>query len=325
MPRALIFGSGQIGQACAAALAPAGWQVETVNRNSVVDGVKFDRHDSVALAAVLGAGAGLVIDTIGYDRADADLLVPLASGIGQLITISSVSVYADAAGRSLDEARAGGFPEFDAAISETQATVPPGDDSYSTRKVAMEQRLLDGMACPVAVLRPCAIYGLNSRHPREWWFVKRILDGRSSVPLAYRGESRFHNTSATSIGALAALLAPSKRTGIFNIADPTAPSVAEIGGIVAGIMGRSPTFALWDGPPKHHVGQSPWCVPRPFVIACEAAKAAGYLPTADYAETVAPTIAWLVATAGQGDWRPRFPVMAGYDFDPFDYASEDAA
>ena len=56
----------------------------------------------------------------------------------------------------------------------------------------MEQHLLDESAALVTVLRPCAIHGLGSRHPREWWFVKRILDRRPDHTSGVWGTSRFH-------------------------------------------------------------------------------------------------------------------------------------
>ena len=54
----------------------------------------------------------------------------------------------------------------------------------------------------MTVLRPGAIHGVGSRHPREWWFVKRILDGRRAVPLAWDGQSRFHASATSNIAEL---------------------------------------------------------------------------------------------------------------------------
>ena len=108
----------------------------------------------------------------------------LQTDVGTLIVISSASVYRDAEGRSLDEAASGGFPDLPVPIGEDQPTVSPGPQTYSTRKAALEQALLENSRRPVTILRPCAIHGEGSRHPREWWFVKRILDGRREVPLA---------------------------------------------------------------------------------------------------------------------------------------------
>ena len=325
MPQALILGAGQIGRACDDALRVADWHTTMLDRRSVIGGVSFDRRSAAAVAAAVGNGADLVVDTIGFGRTDAALLVPFAASIGHLVTISSASVYADAAGRSLDEARINGFPEFDGPIMETTATVAPGDETYSTRKVAMEQHLRIRMTCPVAVLRPCAIHGVGSRHPREWWFVKRLLDGRCDVPLAHYGQSRFHTTAASAIGRLVTVLAAQRTSGIFNIADADAPTVAEIGATIAARMARPLTIKPLAGAPHRHVGQTPWSVPRLYIIDGSAALAAGYLHQGDYAPQVAPMIDWLVTSAGTGDWRARFPVLASYGFDLFDYAAEDAA
>jgi hypothetical protein len=32
----------------------------------------------------------------------------------------------------------------------------------------------------------------KNEQPREWWFVRCILDGQPAIPLAYEGRSRFH-------------------------------------------------------------------------------------------------------------------------------------
>ena len=73
-----------------------------------------------------------------------------------------------------------------------QPTVEAGPATYSTRKVALERTLVVGARAPIAVLRPADIHGAGSRSPREWFFVKRFLDGRRAVPLAWRGANRFH-------------------------------------------------------------------------------------------------------------------------------------
>ena len=53
-------------------------------------------------------------------------------------------MYADDQGRTLDEAEGvDDFPELPVPIPETQATVEPGDGTYSTKKVALERILLD--------------------------------------------------------------------------------------------------------------------------------------------------------------------------------------
>ncbi|MGD0205854.1 MAG: hypothetical protein ABSB57_05410, partial [Dehalococcoidia bacterium] len=77
-------------------------------------------------------------------------------------------VYADYQGRTLDEARERGFPVFPVPIPESQPRTAPGDATYSTRKVAMEDVLLEGARVPLTILRPFAVHGSGCRAPRDW-------------------------------------------------------------------------------------------------------------------------------------------------------------
>jgi nucleoside-diphosphate-sugar epimerase len=225
MPRhAFIIGrTGQIGRKIAEALLVHGWSVTLSHRGGhpepadlLLKGAKFaalDRNENDALRHALRGGADAVIDTIAYTPEHADQLVELSSDAGALAVISSASVYQDYNGRTLDEAGEGGFPDFPEPIRETQATVPPGPQTYSTLKAAVEERLLEGSKAPVTIFRPCAIYGTHSLHPREYWFVKRMQDQRPVIPLAFRGKSRFHTSAVESIAALTRLCMDSRERG----------------------------------------------------------------------------------------------------------------
>jgi nucleoside-diphosphate-sugar epimerase len=251
-------------------------------------------------------------------------LITVQGSVGSFVVISSASVYRDSLGRTLDEALQNGFPELPDPILETHPTVDPGPTTYSTRKIALERHLLDEAAAPVTILRPCAIHGLGSRHPREWWFVKRILDRRRAIPLAYRGTSRFHTSSVANIAALTRVAVETPGLRVLNIADPSAPSVADIAAFIAQHLdygGRIVEVGEQSYPPS--VGRTPWSVPRPFVVDCRAALDLGYSPATTYADAVKSVCDWLVATAGNGDWKERFPTLARYPRDLFDYASED--
>jgi nucleoside-diphosphate-sugar epimerase len=210
-------------------------------------------------------------------------------------------------------------------IPETHPTVSPGSETYSTRKVALENELLDHTRCSVTVLRPCAISGPGSQHPREWWFVKRILDGRRLIPLAYRGASRFHTSSVDNIAELVRLASEKAGSRILNAADPVAPTVKDIGVLVAKRLGQDCEFVeVPDTGYPPAVGQTPWSVPRPFVLDIRAALDLGYKPVTTYAESVAATCDWLSAASTMGDWRKLFPILASYPRDLFDYAAEDS-
>lgn len=240
--------------------------------------------------------------------------------------ISTSGVYRDVDGRSLDNAARDGFPRLPEAIPETQPTVDPGPETYASRKVSIERRMLDGAQRPVTILRPGAIYGPHSRHPREWWFVKRILDGRIRIPLAYGGNSRFHPAA---VGELARLVHGAVRwpgTRILNAADAKAPTALEIGSAICSHLSFRGTLVPIDAGDDRgnaHVGWSPWSVARPFVLSTSAAAELGHAPTSVYGTQVGPVID-LLARQPPRCWKEAFPILASYPRDLFDYAAEDA-
>ena len=336
MPRHafILGGTGQIGLAVGAALIAAGWRITIAHRGRrpVPQGlakcgaqiVTLDRDTPGALAEALTDGADALIDVTAFGHQHARQLLEVQRGIGALVVVSSASVYRDAAGRTLDEATQNGFPHFPEPITEAQPTVKPGDATYSTRKVALEQVLMDEATVPVIVLRPGAIHGPGSIHPREWWVVKRILDGRKAIPLARGGGDRFHTTCTLNIAAAtrAALETPSSR--ILNIADPTALNVTEItAAIAAHLCYDGEIVKLAHGATPAHVGRTPWSTPRPIVLDTAAALAMGYAPVTTYAAAVGATCDDLVARSEGKDWRTVFPALAAYPFAQFDYEAED--
>jgi nucleoside-diphosphate-sugar epimerase len=335
MPRHafILGGTGQIGRAVAGELVQRGWRVTVAHRGTRplptglsergVEVVFLDREKPGQLAEAVRSGADALIDTVAFGLDHARQLIEVQDSVGTFVVISSSSVYRDALGKTLDEARQNGFPDLPLPIPETQPTVDPGAATYSTRKVAVERALLDHATTPVTVLRPGAIHGPGSQLPREWWFVKRILDGRDVIPLAYRGTSRFHTTSVANIAALTRVVIEAPASRILNIADPSAPSVANIAAVISQHMGYTGHIVEVPGedyPPV--LGRTPWSVPRPFVLDTKAAEGLGYAPATTYAEAVKLTCDWLVKTVSDGDWRERFPGIARSP-ELFDYSTED--
>jgi len=324
----IIGGSGQIGDASARALLADGWRVRCAQRHvgdlapelieSGAEAIEIDRRDPGAIALAARGGVDALIDTIAFDEADAGQLLALQADVGAFVVISSASVYCDARGRTLDEAAENGCPDLPVPIPEDHLTVAAGPQTYSTRKVALEQALLQDATRPVTILRPGAIHGPASRHPREWWFVKRILDGRRTAPLAYKGESRFHTSATLNIAELIRTVLRAPATQVLNAADPQALSVTAIGETIAAIYGYELRLVAFDGPPVGQVGENPWCVPRPLVVDMARAEALGYRPLARYQDAVASACRSAEAAArAEVAFPPYLTAM-------FDYAAEDA-
>lgn len=329
MQRAFILGgTGQIGHAVANRLLAEGWHVTLGSRSpSVPTGsqenlrhVEVDRNKDGAIARALGDGADLLLDCIAFDSSDAKQLIEVQHNVGKICAISSASVYRDDAGLTLDEARVNGFPELPVPITTAQPTIDPGDATYSTRKVAMEHTLLDHCRVPVSILRACAIYGPHCSHAREWYFVKRLLDGRRKIPVAYEGKSQFQTSSAESVAAAVFAFASKPTARIMNVADPIAPTVAEIGNAIMLAMGISAEIiGLPDRGYPPRAGITPWSIPKPFVVA----PSEDYESAGSYEELVAPSVRWLIEATRDRPWKEVLPALAAYPFDLFDYEADD--
>ncbi len=331
MPTALVLGgNGQIGVPTALALAADGWHVRVLHRgtrplapdlaDAGVREVRGDHTDVADLTRALGGGADLLVDCIGYDATDAQRVATCAADVGSAVVISSAAVYADDHGRSLGSDDP---PRFPVPVLETQPTVPGSAPGYAGGKVRYENAWL-ATGRPVTVLRPGAIHGRYARNPREWYVLKRILDGRRDVVLAHGGTSRFQTTAARTIAELVRLAAAHPGTRVLNAADPQAPTVAEIVAAVAADRGAVLTVHPLAGPPRGDLGLNPWAVPHPMVLdMTAAARELGYRPVCRYAEALTEYLDWLEQVAA-GDWRAELTELPTGEVDLFDYRGEDA-
>jgi nucleoside-diphosphate-sugar epimerase len=326
MPRAvLIGGTGMIGRAAARSLATDGWEVVAVSRSGAVpeglaelgvEAATADREDAPQLRSALGAGADVVVDTVAFTREHGEQLNGLDGLVGSVVVISSASVYADDDGNALDGSEEGGFPLLPEPIPETQRTAEPGDATYSTLKAELEGTLLDG-PLPATLVRACAIHGPGAKMPRELFFVKRALDARRKVALAWNGESRFHTTSVANLAELIRLAAAQPGSRAFNCGDPDPPTTLQICEAVGRALDHEFEPVLLPG----DAFANPWAVPRPFVVSMDAAeRELGYRPVTTYPEAVRETSAWVAAELEGGrTWDGTY--LEGM----LDYAAEDEA
>lgn len=321
MRRALVFGgSGQTGRAMALALLADGWDVDATSRAPALPpAIAAAGHVPRASTRALTIRAGhydAVIDTLAFTAEDAADLLEARGACGQLVVLSTASVYADSAGNGFETG--GGFPAYPDPIAEGQPTVSPGP-GYSAGKAAMEQSLAGS---DTLILRPGAVHGVGARHPREWWVLKRLMDGRSRIPLEHGGASLFHTTSAKGMAGFTAHCLARQIAGTFNVADHDAPTATDIVRSIARSTGHALGIVPLPGGDFGTVGHSPWSVPRPLHLSLARALATGWDGGPGHAASMPAFCAWMATH--RNAWQTAFPVFAAYGHDPFDYAAEDA-
>lgn len=334
----LVGGSGQVGSAAARALLAAGVEVTIAHRGTrplpadLVGHVReltLDRADADALTEA-ARGRDLVLDCMAFGPADAEPYAPLVGELGSLVVISTASVYLGTNGTWMDAATGDDdFPRLPVPVTEDHPIVTAEVEGYSPQKSALERALLAVDGLPVTILRPGAIHGPDSPALREWYFIKRALDGRTRVPLIDRGESRFATSATVVIAELVRLAGEHPGRRVLNAVDEPAATVLQIGQAVFAHLGHSAEFDLLPrgaGGPESHVGQTPWSVPVPVELSMAAAREQlGYEPLGSHRATIGPAIEWMLEALAEADWRERFPGLARYGAEGwFDYAAEDA-
>jgi nucleoside-diphosphate-sugar epimerase len=317
----LLGGSGQTGRALIPRLHRRGWEIVVASRGerevpAGVEHVTVDRGVEGALEDAVGDGADVLVDFAAFEPEHAEQLLALRDRIGSLVVLSSAAVYFPE-----DEAD---FARLPVPIAERTETVPPGPGGYATKKRAIELALLEQDALPATLIRAGAIHGPWSTWAREWYFVKRVLDGRRAIVLAYRGASRFHPISVHNLAELIWLAAERPGRRVLNAGDPEPPTVVEIARAVAANLEHDWAEVLIDEP-VGNVGETVWSTPHPVVLdMTDAEFELGYRPVTTYEQALPETLAWLVEATRGREWREVLPTTAKIMESSFDYASEDA-
>lgn len=191
----------------------------------------------------------------------------------------------------------------------------------------MEDVLLgDAVTLPVTILRPGAVYGVGSVHPREYWFIKRALDQRPVQLLNWGGLSLFSMSNSRNIAELVRLAANSPRRRVLNAVDDDPLTTGQIASITNTYLDHHPVEYLLD---RHStLGETPWSVPatKPLIGSTTAAeKELGYRSVATYADSLPEMVERIVETIGDDDWANAYPMfLRANGREAFDYKAEDS-
>jgi nucleoside-diphosphate-sugar epimerase len=333
--KATILGvNGLTGRAMAEAFTAAGWTVTGTGRGpsrlptGLSERVEFrtsDRTDPVALASLLDKEQpDVVVDCVCYTAEHARALVAARGSVGSAVVLSSKAVYVDEAGRHSNSDEP---PRFGRPVSERDAVLQPdwsgeyaSRAGYGSNKVAAEI-VLQEAALPVSILRPSRIHGAGASPSREWFVVRRLLDGRSTVPLAHGGATGNHPTAASTLADLALVCAMAPGARLLNVADAGMPTAFEVVRGIAEAMGVAATVVGMADDAPQELGASPWRTWPPFFLDTSSAAGLGWhAPT--YATAVRAAVDDLLSrSAAERSQLDRDPYFEG----AFDYALDDAA
>lgn len=334
--RALIIGgSGQIGRASAISLRDAGYDVTISHRSESVElpglegvaALSFDREDTERLKKA-AVGVDVIVDTVAYTPAHAQQLGQVAADSASLIVISTGSVYLGSNGTHFgrfDETS--GPPVFPVPLTETSATITVDDGTYGATKAAMERALLEDPGVRASILRPGAVHGPYSPKLREWYFIRRVLDGRSAFVLPRSGRAQFSTSSTANIAALVLACARTPGSRVLNAVDDEQTTLEQKARTVLEVLGHTAEIFTFDGPPTDDLPPDPWDTPFPFVNSMDAARdQVGYTAPLTYAEAVAVDVDWLMGALADRHWTELFPsVVQRYGVEGwFPYAAEDS-
>jgi nucleoside-diphosphate-sugar epimerase len=323
----VIGGTRFIGRAIVEELLRRGRTVTVYHRgrhevefSAPVAHIHGDRRDYPRFRADLARlSPEAVVDVIPMNADDTRTLVEALRGrITRSVHVSSGDVYAP--GQQIP------IPE-DAPTGPVEPVELRLDDQivpYS--KVAVEAMIREAQAAgdfPATILRLPAVYGPGDPLAREWFFVKRVLDGRRRIALPDGRLGLFHRGYVDDVAraVVLALESPQAIGRTYNVGHERVLTVLGIAEMVAQVMGHE--WQIVSVPADRLPSTNPYAPPYPIVY-----DLSRILAELDYRESVSleegmqRTVTWLVDHPP----TPETWGLARYlSHDAFDYAAEDTA
>jgi nucleoside-diphosphate-sugar epimerase len=323
--RALVIGgTGPTGPVIVEGLAARGYEPVILHRGTHehASGDRFrhlhaDPHHPDSVAEVLGSEPRFDLVVASYGRLR--LLIGLLTQHSDRVVTVGGTAYAR---------QAWSQPATESASRDTT-------NKLISRIQETEQLVLAHHADAVIThIRYPYLYGPRQLAPREWSIIRRIRDGRTSIPVIDGGltlESRAYADNAAH-AVLLAVDQPDKSAGrTYHVADETTPTDAERALEIARIMGaeiRLVNFPREFGRPGYF-----WAAGR-YLDESRSAQAPstyhvlldttlirtelGYREQVPFEAAISRTVEWYLANPlePQGDHEQRLG-------DPFDYVGED--
>jgi nucleoside-diphosphate-sugar epimerase len=192
-----------------------------------------DAFSTDALLAVLGDRSfDVVVAMYGRLRSVAEVMV---GRTGQLVTVGGVPAY-----RGYFDAGRWEPAGLPVPTAEHAPKADEGDDGKSYR-IARTEAILFELHPEATHFRYPYVYGPRQPTPREWLFVRRILDGRPHMVIPDDGLTLVSHGYVENL-AHALLLAvdrPDAAAGrAFNAADEECLTIRQVGELIAAELGR---------------------------------------------------------------------------------------
>jgi nucleoside-diphosphate-sugar epimerase len=323
----VIGGTGFIGPPIVNELSRRGHTVTVYHRGqrevehaaSVIH-VHGDRRDYPRFRAdLIRLAPEAVVDDIPMNTADARSVIEALRGrLVRSVHISSGDVYA---------------PHQPIPIPEDAPTNPPEAVELQVHgqkvpysKVAVEAVIREAGAAgdyPAVILRLPAVYGPANPLAREWFFVRRVLDGRRRIAVPDGGLGLFHRGYVDDIARAVALALESPR-GVgrtYNVGHERVLTVWGIADLVAQVMGHQ--WEIVPVPAGSLPPTNPYAAPYPIVYDLDRIRTElGFRESVSLEEGMRRTAAWLAEHPPSPE---TWPLARYLTHDPFDYAAEDEA
>jgi nucleoside-diphosphate-sugar epimerase len=174
-------------------------------------------------------------------------------------------------------------------------------------------------AFTAAILRYTMVYGPHSYVPFEWYFVRRVLDGRRALALEADGLMLPQRGYAENLAeaVLLTMTHPDAAGHTFNVGDEHVLNVATIASTVADALGH--TFEFVPVPLSASPCGNPFALRQNTIFDLGALRALGYRDVVDVREATRRYATWLAAHP----LGPGSPEELSLGEHCFDYARED--